>query len=88
MITPKDASTSSPVGRFAIRHAIAISFITAVLCLAGVFAALHTPSSVFPATAFPRIVVNIGNGIMPADEMMATITRPVEQSLKSIPGVT
>ena len=88
MITPKDASTSSPVGRFAIRNAIAISFITAVLCLAGVFAALHTPSSVFPATAFPRIVVNIGNGIMPADEMMATITRPVEQSLKSIPGVT
>ncbi len=88
MSAPTDLSAGSPVGRFAIRHTIAISFIAAVLCLAGVFAALHTPSSVFPATAFPRIVVNVGNGIMPADEMMATITRPVEQSLKSIPGVT
>ena len=88
MSTPTDLSAGSPVGRFAIRHTIAIAFIAAVLCVAGVFAALHTPSSVFPATAFPRIVVNIGNGIMPADEMMATVTRPVEQSLKSIPGVT
>ena len=88
MSAPTDLSAGSPVGRFAIRHTIAIAFIAAVLCVAGVFAALHTPSSVFPATAFPRIVVNIGNGIMPADEMMATVTRPVEQSLKSIPGVT
>lgn len=88
MSTPAETSGGSPLGRFAIRHTIAIAFIAAVLCVAGVFAALKTPSSVFPATAFPRIVVNIGNGIMPADEMMATITRPVEQSLKSIPGVT
>ncbi|MBW4053445.1 MAG: efflux RND transporter permease subunit, partial [Proteobacteria bacterium] len=88
MSSPAPASTGSPVGRFAIRHTIAIAFIAVVLCVAGVFAALKTPSSVFPATAFPRIVVNISNGIMPADQMMATITRPVEQSLKSIPGVT
>ena len=88
MSSPAPASTGSPVGRFAIRHTIAIAFIAVVLCAAGVFAALKTPSSVFPATAFPRIVVNISNGIMPADQMMATITRPVEQSLKSIPGVT
>ena len=88
MSNPAPASTGSPVGRFAIRHTIAIAFVAVVLCAAGVFAALKTPSSVFPATAFPRIVVNIGNGIMPADQMMATITRPVEQSLKSIPGVT
>ena len=88
MSAPTDLSAGSPVGRFAIRHTIAIAFIAVILCVAGVFAALHTPSSVFPATAFPRIVVNIGNGIMPADEMMATVTRPVEQSLKSIPGVT
>ena len=40
------------------------------------FRALHTPSSVFPQTDFPRVVVLVNNGIMPADEMMATITRP------------
>ena len=78
---------SSPVAGFTARHQLAIVFLALILCLAGVFAALRMPSSVFPATAFPRIVVNINNGIMPANQVMATITRPVEETLKSIPGV-
>ena len=56
------------------------------LCLAGVYSALHMPSSVFPRTDFPRVVVLVDNGIMPADEMMATITRPIEEAMKGIPG--
>jgi len=79
--------TASRLGRFATRHAVSITFISLTLCLAGIFAALHTPSSVFPRTAFPRIVVMVGNGIMPANEMMATVTRPIEEAVKSIPGV-
>jgi len=77
---------SSHLGQFAIRHALAITFIAAVLCLAGVYSALHMPSSVFPRTDFPRVVVLVDNGIMPADEMMATITRPIEEAMKGIPG--
>jgi CzcA family heavy metal efflux pump len=77
----------SPLGRFATHHALSITFIAAALCLAGVFSALHTPSSVFPQTDFPRVVVMVNNGIMPANEMMATITRPIEEAMKSIPGV-
>ena len=79
-------STSSPLGRFATRHALSITFIAAALCLAGVLAALRMPSSVFPQTNFPRVVVIVNNGIMPADEMMATITRPIEEAMKDIPG--
>jgi multidrug efflux pump subunit AcrB len=45
------------------------------------------PSSVFPETEFPRCVVLIDSGVMPADEMMATITRPIEEAMKDIPGV-
>jgi len=77
---------SSTLGRFATRHAIAITFITVALCLAGVFAALKMPSSVFPQTSFPRCVILVDNGVMPADEMMATITRPIEEAMKDIPG--
>jgi CzcA family heavy metal efflux pump len=44
------------------------------------------PSSVFPQTDFPRVVIIANNGIMPADEMMATVTRPIEEALKEIPG--
>jgi CzcA family heavy metal efflux pump len=77
---------SSALGRFATRHALSIAFIAAALCLAGVFCALRTPSSVFPQTDFPRVVILVDNGIMPAREMMATITRPIEETMKNIPG--
>ncbi len=78
--------TTSPLGRFATRHALSITFIAVALCLAGIFCALHTPSSVFPRTNFPRVVIIVNNGIMPADEMMATVTRPIEEAMKDIPG--
>jgi CzcA family heavy metal efflux pump len=77
---------SSPLGRFATRHALSIAFIAAALCLAGIFCALRMPSSVFPQTNFPRVVIIVNNGIMPADEMMATVTRPIEEAMKDIPG--
>src|SRR5216117_932296 len=76
----------SAFGRFAIRHRVAITFIALALCIAGMYAALHMPSSVFPQTDFPRVVILIDNGVMPGDEMMATITRPVEEAMKCIPG--
>jgi CzcA family heavy metal efflux pump len=82
-----NSNPSSRLGNFTTQNAISITFIAVVLCLAGIFCAQHTSSSVFPQTDFPRIVVMVNNGIMPANEMMATITRPIEESMKSIPGV-
>jgi CzcA family heavy metal efflux pump len=77
---------TSFIGRFATKHSLSITFIAAALCLAGIFCALRMPSSVFPQTNFPRVVVIANNGITPADEMMATVTRPIEEALKEIPG--
>ena len=81
-------NTSSVVGQFAIRHRLAIAFVSAALCLAGVYAVFNLPSSVFPQTNFPRVVILVDNGVMPADEMMATVTRPIEEVMKDIPGAT
>jgi CzcA family heavy metal efflux pump len=78
----------SLLGRFATHHAVAIVFIALSLCLGGVYCAFHIPSSVFPQTDFPRVVILVDNGVMPADEMMATITRPIEEAMKDIPGAT
>lgn len=80
-------TTDSAIGAFAIRHRLAIIFITVATCLGGVFCAFRMPSSVFPETEFPRCVILIDNGVMPADEMMAAITRPIEEAMKDIPGV-
>jgi len=77
---------SSSLGRFATRHALSILFVAAILCLGGVFSALHLPSSVFPQTDFPRVVIIVNNGITPSDEMMATVTQPIEEAMKEIPG--
>jgi CzcA family heavy metal efflux pump len=44
------------------------------------------PSALFPQTEFPRVIIMVGNGVMPADEMMAEITRPIEEAMKEIPG--
>lgn len=76
----------SALGRFSTRHALAITFITVAVSLAGAYAAMTMPSSVFPQTDFPRCVILVENGVMPADEMMATITRPIEEAMKDIPG--
>ncbi len=71
---------------FVLRHRKAILFLTLALCLAGWYGAQTMPASVFPRTDFPRVVILIDNGVMPADEMMATVTRPVEEAMKDIPG--
>src|SRR5438477_8047231 len=76
------------IGNLATRHAKSITFVVLALCLAGVFSAITMPSSVFPQTNFPRVVILIDNGVMPADEMMATITKPIEEAMKDIPGST
>lgn len=77
----------SALGRFTSHHATAIAFVVLALCLGGIYSATKISSSVFPQTNFPRVVILVDNGVMPGDEMMATITRPIEEAMKDIPGV-
>jgi multidrug efflux pump subunit AcrB len=74
MSSPSEPTTG--FSRFIVRQSKTILFVTVCLCLAGVLSAIRTPSSVFPQTDFPRVVILIDNGVMPGDQMMATITRP------------
>jgi multidrug efflux pump subunit AcrB len=85
---PDSNEGRSLLGRFAIIHRGAIVFVTMALCLGSGYCAFHIASSVFPRTDFPRVVILVDNGVTPADEMMATITRPIEEAMKDIPGVT
>jgi CzcA family heavy metal efflux pump len=82
----KNINRQNNQSRGILRYGKAILFLVLTLCLAGGYAGYTMPSSVFPQTNFPRVVVLIDNGVMPADEMMATITRPVEEAMKYIPG--
>ncbi len=64
-----------------------VIFLLVVVALVGAYLSLTIPVSVFPSTDFPRIVIGIDNGVMPIDQMMVTVTRPVEQAVNSVPGL-
>src|SRR5713226_3309499 len=64
-----------------------ILFLIISLALVGGYFAFTIPVSVFPNTDFPMIVVGIDNGVMPIDQMLVTITRPIEEAVNSVPGL-
>ena len=70
------------------RAAKPIFFFLMVLTIAGVYAAFQVPISVFPATNFPRVVIGVDNGVMPVEQMQVTITKPIEDAVNSVPGLT
>src|SRR6202045_4855281 len=65
-----------------------VLFLTIILALIGGYLAFSIPISVFPNTDFPRIVIGVDNGVMPIDQMLVTITRPIEEAVNSVPGLT
>jgi len=69
------------------RYARSIMFLILVLASAGAYLAFTIPISVFPTTNFPRVIVGVDNGVMPIDQMMVTVTRPLEEAVNSVPGL-
>src|SRR6266702_307560 len=64
-----------------------ILFLIISLALVGGYFAFTIPVAVFPNTDFPRIVVGVDHGVMPIDQMLVTITRPIEEAVNSVPGL-
>src|SRR5664279_323083 len=69
------------------RYAKSLIFLILVLVMAGAYLAFTIPISVFPTTDFPRVLIGVDNGVMPIDQMMVTITRPIEESVNAVPGL-
>ena len=69
------------------RYAKSVVFLIIVLACVGAYLAFTIPVSVFPTTNFPRVVIGVDNGVMPIDQMMVTITRPIEEAVNSVPGL-
>src|SRR6202162_2267169 len=64
-----------------------ILFLIVSLTLVGAYLAFTIPVSVFPNTDFPRIVIGADNGVMPIDQMLVVITRPIKEAVNSVPGL-
>ena len=64
-----------------------VLFLTVMLALVGAYLAFRIPIAVFPSTNFPRVVIGVDNGVMPIDQMLVTVTRPIEEAVNSVPGL-
>jgi len=69
------------------RHSKSIIFLILTLALVGGYVGLSLPIAVFPSTDFPRVIIGVDNGVMPIDQMMVTITRPIEEAVNSVEGL-
>jgi len=69
------------------RHSRPVIFLILTFGLLGAYLAFTIPVSVFPSTDFPRVLVAVDNGVMPIDQMMVTVTRPIEEAVNSVPGL-
>src|SRR6266446_7209041 len=69
------------------RHSSSIIFLILVLTVVGIYEALNIPVAVFPTTNFPRIIIGVDNGVMPIEQMEVTITRPIEEAIRIVPGL-
>jgi CzcA family heavy metal efflux pump len=69
------------------RHSKSIIFLICMLTAVGIYEALTLPVAVFPTTNFPRIIIGVDNGVMPIEQMEISITRPLEEAVRSVPGL-
>jgi len=75
------------LAHWAAAHRRSILFLVAILALAGIAAATKLPVALFPHVDFPRVAVSLDAGDRPADQMVIAVTRPIEQAIRSVPGV-
>ena len=64
-----------------------ILFLIVSISLVGAYLAFTIPVSVFPNTDFPRVFIGVDNGVSPIDQMLVTVTRPIEEAVNSVPGL-
>jgi CzcA family heavy metal efflux pump len=84
---PPAAPEPSDAPHWTARHGKPIIFVILTMVAVGIYLALTIPVAVFPETNFPRIVVGVDNGVFPIDQMLVTVTRPLEEAVNTVPGL-
>src|SRR5689334_4543740 len=84
-LPPVDTGSESP--HWSARYGKPVIFVILTMVAVGVYLALTIPVAVFPDTNFPRIVVGVDNGVFPIDQMLVTVTKPIEEAVNTVPGL-
>ncbi|MEW9572412.1 efflux RND transporter permease subunit [Rhodanobacter sp. Si-c] len=75
------------VTRWMHRHRRSLLFLAFILAIGGIASAFNLPVSLFPNVSFPRVRVTLDAGDQPADQMVVSVTRPVEEAIRRVRGV-
>ena len=59
-----------------------------MLSAGGIYAAMQLPSAIYPELAFPRVLVVAQGSPLGARQMLFSVTRPIEEAVSIVPGVT
>src|SRR5713101_2495051 len=65
----------------------AVVVVMLLLAMGGLIAMTQVPLALFPQTNFPRIIIVVENGEVPAQQMMIMVTRPIEEAMAGMPGI-
>lgn len=75
------------IAHWAALHRRSILALFLFLAIAGAMMGFKLPVALFPQVNFPRIAINVDAGDRPADQMIITVTRKIEQAVRRVPGV-
>jgi CzcA family heavy metal efflux pump len=85
------ASASKQDGRNLVRffrdNSRAVLLVTLLLLGAGIYAARQLPSNIYPELHFSRLVVLAHAGDLSPENMLVSVTRPLEEQVSTVPGV-
>ncbi|HEX6629224.1 MAG TPA: efflux RND transporter permease subunit [Gemmatimonadaceae bacterium] len=65
-----------------------VYLVVAMISAGGIYAALQLPSAIYPELAFPRVLIVAQGSSLGARQMLFTVTRPIEEAVSIVPGVT
>src|ERR1700761_2040459 len=76
-----------PVKDYFISHKKPIALVLFLVILGGVFSYTKLQTSLFPDITFPKIKIIADEGLQPVNKMMVTVTKPLENAIKQVPGL-
>ena len=75
------------MNNFFVKYKFPIAFVLLIILAAGAFSYQKMESSLFPELTFPKIKIIADNGLQPVSKMMITVTKPLENAVKRVPGL-
>lgn len=76
------------LSRFIWHHRKAALLAVGVLCVIGAYFSTHLPVAIFPNLMVPRIIITASVGDAPIPTVLANVTRPLENAVAGVPGVS